>query len=56
MKLSLKQTMITLVLIAALFAALAGGFIHFEAAYSAPIQPHHAPLAWECVAPPVVCM
>jgi hypothetical protein len=56
MKLNLKQTLVALMLIATLLAALAVGILRIEAARSAPATPHSThSLAWYCPPPPVVC-
>lgn len=54
--LSLKQTIVVIVFVAALLITLVGGIIRIDAARSAPVLLHstHA-LAWYCPAPPVTC-
>ncbi len=56
MQVALKKTLIAIVLIVALLAALVGGIIRFETS-----SVHHsgmssgAQLAWYCPAPPAFC-
>jgi hypothetical protein len=56
MKLSLKQTIITLILIATLLTVLAASILRIEAVHNVPATPHSArSLVWYCPPPPAVC-
>lgn len=55
-KLSLQRTLVLVVLVALLVAALVGGILRIEAMRGAPLLPHSSqPLAWFCSGPPVAC-
>lgn len=55
-RVSLKQSIVMVVIIAALLVALVGGLFRIEAARSMPPKAHAAPtMAWYCPAPPVSC-
>lgn len=56
MKLTLKHTLVLVVVMAALLVALAGGVIRVNAASVHQSAASHAQqLAWYCPAPPVSC-
>jgi hypothetical protein len=56
LKLNLRQTLITIILIAAMLAALAIGMLKIEAARSAPASPRSThSLTWFCPPPPIPC-
>lgn len=56
MNLSLKQTVVAIVIIVALLVVLVGGMLRIDAARHAPVvAPGTHALAWYCPAPPTLC-